>query len=424
MAMNDTQHKPKRPAEDESDPNSLSVDAARERINTAIEPIREAESLGIRDALGRVLAEDVRSDIDVPGHTNSAMDGYAILAGDVPQSGTCELRIIGTSWAGKPFSGTVRSGQCVRIMTGAKLPEGADCVAMQEHAEREGDLLRIGPGHQPDQNVRHAGEDIARGDTVLARGKRIGPAEMGLLASLGIPEIHVVRRPRVTFFSTGDELRPVGEPLEEGQIYDSNRYTLYGMLSRLDVDLQDLGVVPDDREAIENAFQRAASDADAVITSGGVSVGEADFVKETLEHMGNVNFWKIAMKPGKPLAFGRIENACFFGLPGNPVSVMATFYQFVQPALRRLAGETKAEPITLQVPCASRLKKRPGRTDFQRGILGRDADGRLVVESTGMQGSHLLTSMSRANCFIVLPADSGDVEAGTLVDVQPFEGLT
>lgn len=405
------------------DPNSLTVEEALRRIDSAVQPVAGFEKVAIRSALGRILAEAVHSSINVPPHMNSAMDGYAVSSADFPADGTRELTVIGTAWAGKPFPGSVARGQCVRIMTGAVLPAGTDSVVIQEKTEREGDIVRFGAGNKAGQNVRHPGEDLAIGQVVLAAGKRLSPADIGLLASLGVAEVKVRRRLRVAFFSTGDELRSIGEPLEEGQIYDSNRYTLYGMLTRLDADIIDMGVVRDRREDVQQAFTDAAAVADAVITSGGVSVGEADFVKETLEAMGKVNFWKIAMKPGRPLAFGKVDDAIFFGLPGNPVSVMVTFYQFVQPALQRMMGQTQTQPIRFRVPCVSRLKKQPGRTEFQRGILETDTEGRMVVRSTGEQGSGILSSMSRANCFIVLPLDCGNVEPGALVDVQPFEGL-
>jgi len=411
------------PGCDDYDPNSLTVEQAMARIQEAIEPIAGTEALALRAALGRTLDEDVLSPIDVPPYTNSAMDGYAVRGADLPAEGERELQVIATALAGQPFAGEVGAGQSVRIMTGAKMPAGADTVIMQEHTERDGETLRIGAGHRSGQNVRAAGEDLARGKPVLARGKRLGPADIGLLASLGIPEVRVKRRLRVAFFSTGDELRSIGEPLEEGQIYDSNRYTLHGLLSELGAEIIDMGVVRDRREDVETAFEQAAAVADAVLTSGGVSVGEADYVKDTLERLGQVGFWKIAMKPGRPLAFGRVGDAYFFGLPGNPVSVMATFYELVLPALRALMGQDRTAPVSLSVPCAERLKKRPGRVDFQRGILSQEPDGTLVVRSTGAQGSHILSSMSRANCFIVLPSDWGDVEPGTPVEVQPFEGL-
>lgn len=406
------------------DPNSLTVAEALQRIGEAIRPFEGSETIVLRASLGRVLAGDIRSTMNVPAHTNSAMDGYAVSSSDLPMSGTRELRVVGTAWAGTPFSGTVNQGECARIMTGAILPVGTDTIVMQEQAERDGDVIRIGAGHKPGQHVRQAGEDLAVGEVALPAGVRIGPAQLGLLASLGIEEITVFQLPRVAIFTTGDELRSLGESLGLGEIYDSNRYTLYGMLARLGIEPMDLGIVRDRRDDVEAAFLRAAAMADVVITSGGVSVGEADFVKETLEKLGKVNFWKIAMKPGRPLAFGKIKNTWFFGLPGNPVSVMATFYQLVQPALRRLMGLSKTSNSLFKVPCASRLKKTPGRVEFQRGILERDAAGQLTVRSTGEQGSGILSSMSEANCFIVLPMEAGNVEAGTWVDVQIFEGIT
>lgn len=408
---------------DDFDPDSLPVREALQRIDAVVAPVTGFEQVAVRSALGRVLAQTIISPIDVPSHTNSAMDGYALRSADLPEEGLRELQVMGTALAGRPFPGTVEPGTAVRIMTGAVLPEGADTVVMQEHVEHQDQTVRIGGGHKAGQNVRQAGEDLARGDAVLAPGQRLQPAELGMLASLGIAEVRVCRRLRVAFFSTGDELRSLGEPLAGGEIYDSNRYTLHGMLTRLGVELIDMGVVRDRREDLQRALSQAADSADAVITSGGVSVGEADFVRDILGTLGEVNFWKIAMKPGRPLAFGRINKAVFFGLPGNPVSVMVTFYQFVQPALRRMMGQTGIRPIMFKVPCANRLRKRPGRMEFQRGILERQADGDLIVRSTGEQGSGILSSMSRANCFIVLPDDAGGVEAGALVDVQPFEGL-
>jgi molybdopterin molybdotransferase len=411
------------PSCDEFDPNNLTVEQARQQMTSSVSVVTGTERLAIRTALDRILAEDVISPINVPPYANSAMDGYAVVSTDLPREANKALKLIGTAFAGAPFSGTVNSGECVRIMTGAQMPTGADSVIMQEHVEVDDKQITIGPGHSAGQNVRHIGEDITAGKAVLTAGKKMGPVELGLLASLGTPEVTVRRKVRVAFFSTGDELRSVGEPLEAGQIYDSNRYTLYGMLTRLGVDLIDMGVVPDKRAAVEKAFLDAASIADAIITSGGVSVGEADYVKETLTKLGDVGFWKINMKPGKPLAFGRVNNATFIGLPGNPVSVMATFYQFALPTLKAMMGQPQSEPVIVKVPCKSTLKKRPGRTDFQRGILSYDDNGQLVVDGTGMQASHVLSGMSRANCFIILPLEAGNIEAGTLVDVQPFEGL-
>jgi len=411
------------PSCDETDPNSLTVPQALARIDELIQPVLDTTQVELREALNHVLAEPVTSRINVPPYRNSAMDGYAVLGDDLPKDGTTTLEVVGTAFAGTPFEGTVAGGQCVRIMTGAKVPDGTDTVIMQEHVQRDDNTISIGLGHCVGQNVRHIGEDIAEGQEVLKPGKFIRAAELGLLASLGVAKVTVKRKLKVAFFSTGDELRPVGEVLQEGQIYDSNRHSLYGMLTALDVEILDLGVIPDDRQAVEEAFKKAAKMADAVITSGGVSVGEADYVKETLDKLGQVNFWKIAMKPGKPLAFGIIDNTIFFGLPGNPVSVMATFYQFTQPALRKMMGQNEVQPVIVKVPCSEALKKRPGRTDFQRGILEYNTDGQLTVKSVGMQASHIMSGMSLANCFIILPAECGNIEAGTLVDVQPFDGL-
>lgn len=408
---------------DDYDPNSLPVVEALNRIDQVISPIRGNERVAIRSALGRVLAEDIVSPFDVPGHTNSAMDGYAVRSDDLPASGIKELSVAGTVLAGAPYSDLVETGSAVRIMTGGVMPTGTDTVVMQERVERIGDIIRIGDDNKAGQNTRLAGEDLKRGDIVLQVGRLLQPSDIGLIASLGIAEVSVRRHLRVAFFSTGDELCSIGQPLANGQIYDSNRYTLYGMLSKLGVNLIDMGVVRDDREALKSALEEAAENADAVITSGGVSVGEADFVKEILTSLGEVNFWKIAMKPGRPLAFGKIKNAVFFGLPGNPVSVMVTFYQFVQPALQRMLGQQQASDIIVKAKSLSKLKKRAGRMEFQRGILQREADGSLAVYGTGDQGSGILSTMSRANCFIILPEDCTDVEINSMVDIQPFEGL-
>lgn len=408
---------------DDFDPKSIAPADALNRITDAIEPIRETGRVPIRAGLDRILAEDIRSRADVPPAANSAMDGYAICSADIPAEGMRELQVIGTALAGRPLAAVVQPGTAARIMTGAILPGGADTVVTQERAERNGETIRIGADLHAGDNVRQAGEDMRAGDTVLTRGQRLTPADLGLLASMGIADVEVTRRPRVAYFSTGDELRSIGEMLGPGDIYDSNRYTLHGMLTRLGVDTLDLGVVRDRRDAVEAAFLKAADGADVVIISGGVSVGEADYVKETLEKLGRVDFWKVAMKPGRPLAFGRVRKAWFFGLPGNPVSVMVTFYQFVQPALRRMMGESAAEVLTIEARCESKLNKRPGRVEYQRGILGRDNSGRLVVRKTGAQGSGILSSMSQANCFIVLPLESAGVEPGAMVEVQPFFGL-
>ena len=409
---------------DDYDPNSMPVEKAREVIARFLEPITTVERVNVRAALGRVLAEDVISPLDVPAHDNSAMDGYAVRHADLKGDGDVSLKIAGSSFAGAPYKGTLVGGQAIRIMTGGVVPPGADTIVMQEHATAQGDQVTIGKGHKKGQNLRKAGEDLAVGQVALKRGLALRPADIGLISSLGIGEVDVYRRLRVAFFSTGDELVSIGSQPGAGQIFDSNRYTLYGMLTRLNCEVLDMGVVRDDPALLERAFGDAAAAADVVITSGGVSVGEADFVKDLLERLGEVVFWKIAMKPGRPLAYGRIGGAHFFGLPGNPVSVMVTFYQFVRDALLRLSGRDPIPAIpTFKVPCVSSLKKAPGRTEFQRGILASDEHGKWSVRVTGEQGSGILRSMSEANCFIILPTDQGNVTPGTLVDVQVLEGV-
>lgn len=409
--------------DDDYDSASLTCDEALERILDAVSAVKETESVSIRESLGRVLAEPVVSMIDVPSHTNSAMDGYAVRAADLPSKATKRLEVVGTAFAGKPYRGEIGPDQAIRIMTGAVVPAQTDVVIMQEHAHLDGDQIIIDDRHKAGQNVRAAGEDIAAGSTVLQAGHLIGPADLGLIASLGIAEVQVRRRPTVAFLSTGDELRGVGEKLELGEIYDSNRYTLHGMLTRLDMDIVDLGVVRDERDAVRRALLEAAAAADVVITSGGVSVGEADYIKEILAELGAVGFWKVAMKPGRPLAFGTINDAVFFGLPGNPVSVMVTFYQFVRPALLKIMGAEQLPQLTVKARAVNTLKKRPGRLEYQRGFLSRDEAGDLSVSTEADQGSGILSSMSNANCFVVLGMDCGKVAPGTLVDVQPFFGM-
>ncbi len=409
---------------DDYDPDSMPVAKAREFIARFLTPVAVIERLHIRAALGRVLAADIVSPLDVPAHDNSAMDGYAVRFVDLRADGEVTLTIAGTAFAGVPFDGAVNAGTCVRIMTGAVVPSGGDTIVMQEHVKAAGGKIIVGGGHRQNQNLRRAGEDLKTGLVALKRGELLRPAEIGLIASLGIGEIAVYRKLRVAFFSTGDELRSIGTPLGAGQIYDSNRYTIHGMLTRLGCEVIDMGVVCDDPTLLEQAFNDAARCADVVITSGGVSVGEADFVKALLERMGEVVFWKIAMKPGRPLAYGRIAGAHFFGLPGNPVSVMVTFYQFVRDALLKLGGRDPLPPMpTFKVPCTSALKKAPGRTEFQRGVLTRDAAGDWSVRVTGEQGSGILRSMTEANCFIILPTDQGNVAAGSLVEVEVMEGV-
>ena len=408
---------------DDYDPNALRVDKAREAILACLTPISGSERLATRSALGRVLAEDIVPAINVPAHDNSAMDGYAVRAADLKPGGEAMLTEIGTSFAGRKFAGSMRAGECVRVMTGAVMPAGADTVVIQEVVRNEGSKVIVPAGQKKGQNVRYAGEDLKAGTPVLRAGRIVRPAELGLMASLGMAEVMVRRKLRVAFFSTGDELASIGAPLAEGEVYDSNRYTLYGMLSRLGVEILDMGVVKDDPARLEAALTSAAANADVIITSGGVSVGEADFIKALMARLGEVLFWKIAMRPGRPMAFGRIGDSFLFGLPGNPVAVMVTFHQFVRDALLHLAGRTDDYTVPLlRVPSAAALRKVPGRTEYQRGILYSES-GEWRVRLTGQQGSGVLRSMSEANCFVVLEHDRGNIEAGELVNVQVMEGL-
>ncbi len=405
---------------DDYDPNSMPVEQARRFIQQSLTAITKQEAINLRNALQRTLASDVLSTMNVPPHDYSAMDGYAVRLGDLANA-PHKLKLIGSVYAGHALGRRLSAGECVRIMTGALIPDGCDSVVMQEHVKVDGDWIEIGEGHhRRGQNIRLAGEDIAQGATVLTRGQIIRPAEMGLLASLGFSEVMVYRKLKVALFSTGDELQQPGAPLAAGQIYDSNRYSLFGMLGELGAEIIDMGSIRDDKDSLKTAFLEAASQADVIITSGGVSVGEADYVKQLLAEIGEVVFWKIAMKPGKPLAYGKIGTCHFFGLPGNPVAVMVTFQQFVRDALRLLMGQQLKPTLAFHVISASSIRKIPGRTEFQRGILSQDENGRWIVHTTGGQGSGILSSMSKANCFIVLPESQGNVEAGYAVQVQPF----
>jgi molybdopterin molybdotransferase len=411
-------------ADSDYDPNSMPVAKAREYIRAFLTPVTAVERLHLRAALGRVLARPIRSSINVPSHDNSAMDGYAVRFADLEPDAESTLKVVGTSFAGRPFQGSVGRREAVRIMTGGVMPSECDTVIMQERVRIADGRLQVPAGQQQGANVRYAGADIKTDQVVFEPGRIMRPAELGMIASLGIGEVSVYRRLRVAFFSTGDELVPIGGSLAAGQIYDSNRYTIYAMLMRLGVDAIDMGVIRDDPTAIESAFTQAALAADVVITSGGVSVGEADFVKQLLAKLGDVLFWKIAMKPGRPLAYGKVGQAHFFGLPGNPVSAMVTFYEFVREALLVLMGVPQPRPLpTLKVVCTSPIKKAPGRTEFQRGILEQADNGQWTVRVTGDQSSGILSSMSQADCFIVLPDAQGNTPAGATVDVQVLEGL-
>ncbi|WP_285762895.1 molybdopterin molybdotransferase MoeA [Biformimicrobium ophioploci] len=404
-----------------SQPGLMPIETARARLLEALQPVAGTQTVPLTNAAGRVLAEPVISAVNLPPCDNSAMDGYALRFADAAAGQPLEL--IGKSFAGAPFEGVVNPGTCVRIMTGAAMPAGADTVVMQENVQAEAESIHLRTEVRAGDHVRRRGEDVAEGQTLLEAGTHISVAHIALLAAAGIGTVTVKRRPCIALFSTGDELRQPGEPLAEGDIYDSNRVALKAALQELDLETLDLGILPDNRDAITRALQKAAREADAVITSGGVSVGEADYTREVLEAQGEIGFWKVAMKPGKPFAFGRIQGTPFFGLPGNPVSALVTFYQLVLPALTVMCGSSWNGPATMQAKLLKPLKKKPGRTDFQRGIfrfVQEDGRGELVVEPVGAQGSHILTGLAAANCFIVLARDSGNADAGDTVTIEPL----
>lgn len=434
------------------DPQAMTTAQVAQFLEQLVQPVQGRETLPLHEALGRVLAADVVSPISVPPHDNSAMDGYAFDGAALQAGQGLRLRVVGTAFAGAAWSGVVQAGECLRIMTGAMMPDGLDTVVPQEFTQADGEHIHIPPDLlRPGDNRRFAGEDLMQGAVALAAGTRLGPAALGLLASLGLARVQVLRRLRVAYFSTGDEILSLGEAPREGAVYDSNRFTLLGLLARLGVQAIDLGVVRDEPAALRQAFADAARQADAVITSGGVSVGEADHTRHLMRELGDVAFWRIAMRPGRPMAVGRIarqeilaksasgaytesagsssfdsesapQDAVLFGLPGNPVAVMVTFLAFVRPALLRMMGSTEPASPLLRARSAGAIRKKPGRTEYQRGLVARGADGQLEVRAAGNQGSGVLSSMVQANGLIVLPHAGGDVAAGDLVDVMVFEG--
>ncbi|TDN69020.1 gephyrin-like molybdotransferase Glp [Paraburkholderia sp. BL10I2N1] len=416
------------------DPEALPVSAAQAIVRQWASPVAAVERVPLHDALDRVLADDVVSPTNVPAHDNSAMDGYAFDGTSlVAQQRSVELCVAGKALAGHPFGRAVSAGECVRVMTGALMPNGCDTVVPQELVTRDGDTIRF-PGDtlKRGANRRRAGEDLTQGQPALLAGRILRPSDLGLLASLGIGEVAVRRRLRVAFFSTGDELRSLGEPLDPGCVYDSNRHTLFAMLRRMNLDALDLGVVRDEPAALEAALRSAAASADVILTSGGVSVGEADFTKQLLRTFGDVAFWSLAMRPGRPLAFGRVwsgerpgvgQPALFFGLPGNPVAVMVTFYQIVRAVLLVMSGASVQAPPVITATSAQAIRKRAGRAEFQRGTASRNERGQWQVTPTGSQGSGVLSSMSEANCFIVLAHEQADIDAGDTVDIMLFDGL-
>jgi molybdopterin molybdotransferase len=420
---------------------NLSVTQAREAIAAVLRPITQAEDVAVGQALGRVLAADVISPIDVPAHDNSAMDGYAFDGSALRHDGPTVLRPVGTLMAGTPYGGTVGPGECLRIMTGAVMPAGLDTVVPLELCRSEGPLVHVEAGViRAGENRRRQGEDLATGRPALQAGRLLKPADMGLLASLGVERVPVFRRLRVALFSTGDEIRTLGQTLGPGCVYDSNRYSLMGALQRLGIEVVDLGLVPDDPQALHGVLEQAMARADAVVTSGGVSMGDADYTRDVLAQLGQVAFWKVAMRPGRPFAFGPLRRSAradgatadvagtqppvwLFALPGNPVAALVTFYVFAREALLRLAGAAAAPLPVLQARCLTPIRKRPGRTEFQRAIVEPGPAG-WQVRLTGSQGAGVLRSMSEANALVVLGHEQASVTAGDLVDVWLFDGLT
>ena len=405
------------------DPNALSADMVLEFLERLVTPVQQTEMLPLFDALGRVLAGDIISPLSVPPHDNSAMDGFAFDGAQIAHGGPLRLKVVGTALAGKAWQGQVLAGECLKIMTGAIMPAGLDTVAPQEIVQRSGEHVEIPPGVlRAGDNRRFAGEDLMQGHSALASGAILTPAALGLVASLGLAGVCVHRRLKVAYFSTGDEILSLGQPPREGAVDDSTRYTVFGMLTRLGCEVIDMGVVRDDPATLEAAFASAAQQADAIITSGGVSVGEADYTKAMMKKLGDVAFWKIAMRPGRPMAVGRIGSSVLFGLPGNPVAVMVTFLAFVRPALLRMMGAAVTQQPLLRARSAEAIRKKPGRTEYQRGVVSTVPEGGLQVRITGNQGSGVLSSMVQANGLIVLHHGQGNVAAGDEVDVLMFDG--
>ena len=404
----------------------MPIESALTKMQTELSNVCQTITLPLPQALGYVLAQDILSPLNVPSFNNSAMDGYVLSYADLQ---TCNaeqpvvLKLIGRAMAGAPFSGDIPSGCCVRIMTGAVLPDSVDTVVMQEHVSACDDQITFTRTPKFADNVRLAGEDLKSGQQVLKQGHQLTVRDVPLLASLGLETVEVFHKLKVAVLSSGDELKSLGEPLNVGDIYDSNRYSIIALLSRLHVDVIDLGIIRDDKDALREAFIRADQQADVVISSGGVSVGEADYIKEILVEQGSISFWKIAIKPGKPFAFGHLANSVFFGLPGNPVSALVTLYQLAVPAMNKLRGMTDKPRMRLPAIMQDNIKKTPGRVDFQRGLYFVDAAGKIVVQSTGRQGSGVFSSMSQSNCFIVLEQDRGNVASGENVIIEPYASL-
>lgn len=400
-------------------PGLLPFEQAMINMLAQITPVTDSEIIMLESSLNRVLADDIVSPVCVPPHDNSAMDGYAFAATSLQKSKV--LILAGRSMAGAPFSGECQAGQCIRIMTGAKMPIGCDSVEMQENCQINDDQITFVQEKQLGSHVRYAGEDIKIKQLVFNKGQRLTAIDIGMLASLGVAKIKVMRKLKIALISTGDELKSPGEVLTEGDIFESNAHFLAGLLTKLNIEIIDFGIIKDDKIAIENAFKQADELADAVISSGGVSVGDADYTKEVLDNLGEIGFWKIAMKPGKPFAFGKLPNSIFFGLPGNPVSALVTAHQLTLPALVKMQNAQPIQRVIINVKTVTDLKKSTGRVDFQRGVLTVNEQGETIVNSTGSQGSGILSSIAKANCYIVLEACRGKVVAGEMVKVELFD---
>ena len=404
-------------------PSLIHPNDALPKLLEQVTPLSRIEKRSISDALDHVLAEDITSGINLPPFDNSAMDGYAFRFANLDSnSPSTRFQLVGNAFAGHPFTGDIPQGGCVRIMTGAQVPAELDTVQMQELTQADGDTISIEAPKKVGANVRNLGEEASIGQVILSKGTEIGAAELGVLATLGVAEVNVFSKVKVAFFSTGDELKPVGTELKQGQIYDSNRYSIQGLLTKAQVEWIDLGIIEDKPESIKRAFMDAAAQADLVITSGGVSVGDADYVKQVLNEVGEITFWRLAMKPGKPFAMGKLGDAIFCGLPGNPVASMVTFYQLVQPIINKLKNLSPQAPLKVNAKLTHDIRRKAGRVEYQRGVLSRNAQGELEVMTTGAQGSGMLTSMSSANCFIHIAIDQASIAAGDTVIVEPFAG--
>lgn len=404
-----------------SAPDLLPFEQALSTLVDSIESVTTHERVSLDQALDRVLASGVVSPIDVPPHHNSAMDGYAFNAEDIINPSA--VNVVGKSFAGSPYYGELAKNECIRIMTGAKLPDGCDTVVMQENVEVNENVAAIAEPITAKRHVRYRGEDIEKGQPVFNQGHTLNAIDLGVLASLGVETVQVFKKLTVAVLATGDELKTPFEQLSDGDIYESNTVVLQAMLSKLNVNIINFGIIKDDKNAIRMAFSEANKQADIVISSGGVSVGEADFTKEILAELGEINFWKLAIKPGKPFAYGQLSDSVFFGLPGNPVSATVTFHQLAVPGILKMQGRLFTRPIKLKAVTLSELKKSPGRMEFQRGIYQVNEQGQLCVNATGAQGSGILSSLAKANCYIILPQEQGRVATGELVSILPFDGL-